>query len=286
MKRKFLILTVLMLIFGLMLSACNDDSNTNEANENNTAEVTERNDNNVEVSESDDNEVATADNLDEWIQQVNDGTLPKMGGEGELDYGLGYFLYYAPIDSTGLDNLIYNGLVIHKQLEDGDISADSLTQGQQNLLDITDGIVFNPEVEITAQIGQTEDVRQTIFGRLTADQQGMSPKDALEANAVSGILATNSGEDIGKKYLVYGQPSPDADFEFVGTILAVDASGSGNTGQSYSFQGWDSLPLLGDASGPFWNLIPTGMSGDPANTNEGRPGVLLISQSTYQEIEG
>lgn len=226
-----------------------------------------------------------ADYLDDWIEQINDGTLPKMGGEGELDYGLGYFLYYAPIDSTGLDNLIYNALVVHKQLEDGDIQADSLTHGQQNLLDITDGIVFNPELDITEQIGQDEEVRQAILERLTADQQGMSPEDALEANAVSGIVATLSGEDIGKKYLVYGQATPDADFEFVGTVLVVDASGSGNTGESYSFQGWDSLPLLGDASGPFWNLIPTGLSGDPANTDEGRPGVLLISESTFEEID-
>jgi hypothetical protein len=123
------------------------------------------------------------------------------------------------------------------------------------------------------------------MGRVVESQQELSPEEALESNEVIGVVAVASGEDIGRKYLVYGQDTPDSEFEFLGVIIAVDASGQPvGSGETYSFQGWQDLPLLGDASGPFWTLIPTGVSGDPANTNEGRPGVLLVSESVYEEL--
>ncbi len=285
MKKNTIIAMLFMLLAALMLAACDGSDNDN------TSETQSNGEETTAVSQEDeqpDVEVDSSGNeggIEGFLEQINNGSLPKTGGEGTLNYGLGYFLYYAQINPTGLDNLIYNGLVIHKQLADGEISADSLTNGQQNLLDITDGIVLNPDIGLTDQIGQSVEAREAILARLTADQKGMSPEEALDSNEVVGIAALNSGADIGRKYLVYGQDTPDSDFEFIGVIIVVDASGVAGSGQTYSFQGWDSLPLLGDSSGPFWNDIPTGVSGDPANTAEGRPGVLLISESKYEEIK-
>ena len=89
---------------------------------------------------------------------------------------------------------------------------------------------------------------------------------------------------MGGKYLVFVQPEPGADFEFLGVIMAVDAAG-GNR-ESYSLNGWNDLTWLGDASGPFWDDLPLGNSGDPANTGEARPGVLLLSEKVYMEMMG
>jgi hypothetical protein len=311
MNKPKMIFTVLLLIAAMLFVACDgdddptttpptNDGNTNtdsgsndNANDTNSNDGNENagndNDDNGNENDNDDdngnNNISSAGSMDELLEGVNSGEMPLIGGEERLDYGLGYFLYYAPVDSTGLDSVIYNALVVHKQLNDGEYTTENIDPRHQNLLDITDGIVFDPAVEITAQVGQTPEIRETIMGRVVESQQELSPEEALESNEVIGVVAVASGEDIGRKYLVYGQDTPDSEFEFLGVIIAVDASGQPvGSGETYSFQGWQDLPLLGDASGPFWTLIPTGVSGDPANTNEGRPGVLLVSESVYEEL--
>lgn len=278
MRKYKLIFVIMMLVGALFLAACDD------SDEDSTPEVPANDSAETSGSTGENSQVSNSEGLEGFLADMNEGAVPMMGGEGSLDYGLGYFLHYAPIETTGVDNLIYNALVVHKQLNDGEYTADDMTNGQQNLLNITDGIVFNPEVDLTAQLGQSPEVREAILARLTADQTSMSPDDALESNDVAGIAALKNGADIGRKYLVYGQDTPDSEFEFIGVILIVDASGSAGGGETYSFQGWENLPLLGDASGPFWNEIPSGVSGDPTNENEGRPGVLLISEQTFQEL--
>lgn len=304
MRKKKMIFTLLLLIIAMMLAACDgDDDSTNGVNTNaqeiddagneNVGDENAGNDNTGNTdndnagneNENADENISGVDSVDELLEGVNSGELPKMSDGDQLDYGLGYFLYYAPVDSTGLDSLIYNALVVHKQLNDGDITNGNLNQAQQNLLDLTEGIVFDPGVEVTEQVGQTPEIREAIMGRFVQSQEELSPEEALDSNEVVGVVAVASGEDIGRKYLVYGQDTPDSEFEFVGVIIAVDASGQPvGSGETYSFQGWEELPLLGDASGPFWNLIPAGVSGDPANTNEGRPGVLLVSESVYEDV--
>lgn len=88
---------------------------------------------------------------------------------------------------------------------------------------------------------------------------------------------------IGVKYLVFTQETPDAEFTFLGAIMAVDTVGHQRQ-ETYSFQGWEDLPWLGNDTGPFWSDLPTGLSGDPENTEEGPPGILLVSQDTYESI--
>ncbi len=223
--------------------------------------------------------------IDEWLQQINSGQVPMVGESDGLDYGLGYFVYYTAVENA-LDTLIYNALVVHDQIASGDIAEGSLTQQQQNLLDITGDLAYDPALLAEEQVQQSEEIRQAILSRVVDDQSGLSPQEALDSNEVIGLVAGHSQEDIGKKYLVYTQDSPDADFEFLGVVMVMDADGQAiDSSETYNFQGWEDLVLLGDASGPFWDDLPVGVSGDPANTDEGRPGVLLVSQSTYDELE-
>lgn len=226
-----------------------------------------------------------AEGFDSWLQSINSGELPKISNDGSFEYGLGYLLYYGSIDSIGLDNLIYNALLVHRQLETGEVTSENLSKSQQNLLDLTEGIEFNPDIDPTEQVGQTPEIREAILERISQSQTGLSPDEALNSNEVSGVIAIPSPEDIGSKYLVYVQDSPDSEFEFAGVVVAADGiSEESATDETYSFQGWSDLPVLGDAAGPFWNELPAGVSGDPSNTAEGRPGVLLMHENMYEEL--
>ncbi len=216
---------------------------------------------------------------------INNGELPLESRGESFEWGLGYFVYYGPIETLGLDNLIYNALRAHKRLDTGEVTADNLSQNDQNLIELTEGIEFNPEVDPTEQVAQTPEIRETILARITQNQADLSPDEALDSNEVIGIIALDSPADLGAKYLVYTQETPDAEFVFLGVVIVSDAIGQRGADETYSFQGWEGLPLLGDAAGPFWNDIPLGLSGDPANIDEGRPGVLLINESKYEEIK-
>lgn len=285
MKKKRLLTTLLLLMAALLLAACDGtDSETPVEQGTDGRDLT--NDAQDDNSGSAGGGGLSSRDIDDWLQRMNNGDLPLESRAEALEWGLGYFVYYLDIDSGAIDNLIYNALVVHKQLDTGEITADTLNQNQQNLLDISEGLQFDPNVEVTAQIGQSDEIRQTIRARIIESQQGLSPEDALDSNEIIGIVALKSQADIGGKYLVYTQDTPDSDFEFLGVVLVIDASGQvGADGETYSFLGWEGLPQLGDAAGPFWDDLPAGVSGDPTNQAEGRPGVLLISQSTYAEIK-
>jgi hypothetical protein len=235
---------------------------------------------------------SNSENVNAWLQQIKDGELApddmsEGSGDGPLEWGLGYLTYYGPVETLGVDNLIYNALQVHKRLAAGEIMAESLGQNDQNLLTLTEGIQFDPELDPLDQTGQSEAIREAIVDRITQDQQGLMPDEALEANEVAGIIASRSPADVGHKYLVYGQETPGSDFVFLGVVVVADAAAqdTGTAAELYSFNGWQELPWLGDATGPFWQAIPTGVSGDPANTEEGRPGVLLVRESKYVEIK-
>lgn len=294
MKARKLLMIIMIFTAVFLLAGCDDDNDDAtpgaQTNVDNTAEVgaggglddSDANENNGIDDEGDINRPGS---IDDWLQQVNNGQIPMVSeGEG-MDYGLGYFVYYTDIENA-LDTLIYNALVVHDQLAQGDVTEDSLTQQQQNLLDITGELAYDPDVLAENQVQQSDEVRNEILARVVEDQSGLSPQEALDSNEVIGFVAGHSQEDIGRKYLVYTQESPGAEFQFLGVVLMVDADGQTiDSSETYSFQGWENLPLLGDASGPFWDDLPLGVSGDPANTDEGRPGVLLISQETYEELE-
>jgi hypothetical protein len=286
MKNKRILSTLLLLIAAFLLAAC-------DANESDTPQDSgvDEQGNPINGDQNDNSGSAggggfSGRGIEDWLQRINNDQLPLRNDGDALEWGLGYFLYYLDIDSGALDNLVYNALVVHRQIDTGEISRDSLTQNQQNLLDLTEGLQFDPNVDPTEQITQTPEIREAIRARVVQSQQDLSPEEALDSNQVIGVIATRSIEDIGGKYLVYTQDTPDAEFEFLGVVIVIDASGQvGETAETYSFLGWDSLPLLGDAAGPFWNNLPAGVSGDPANRNQGRPGVLLINESTYDDIE-
>lgn len=296
--RKYLsILVILITVF--LFVGCDDDDDNNDVQDVDNSAVTndnevgaggglddnEANENMADESDEIEDDIEQATSIDDWLQQVNEGQV-AMVSEGEtLDYGLGYFVYYSDIENA-VDTLIYNAQVVRKQMADGDIAEGNLTQAQQNLLNITGDLAFDPELPAEEQVQQSDEVRQAVIDRVVEDQSGLSPQESLDSDEVIGYVAGHSAEDIGKKYLVYTQDSPDAEFQFLGVILMVDADGQSiDSSDTYSFQGWEDLPLLGDASGPFWDDLPVGVSGDPANTNEGRPGVLLVSQGTYEEFE-
>jgi len=278
MKVRF-ILTALLLVAILLLAACEP------ANESESGPEPASPDETPATSAPDvGSALSGAGDVDTWLQQINSGELPLESPRESFDWGLGYLLYYGPVESLGVDNLIYNALRVHTRLETGEVTTENLSQNDQNLLELTEGIEFDPEVDPTEQIGQTPEIREAILDRIAAGQADLSPEEALASNEVIGVLAPPAPEALGAKYLVYTQETSDSDFEFLGVVIAVDATTQGDR-ETYSFQGWENLPWLGDATGPFWDDLPAGVSGDPTNTAEGRPGVLLISETTYEEIK-
>jgi hypothetical protein len=238
--------------------------------------------------------IATGDDsLDRWLAQLRTGEvatddLDEARRSSEpFQWALGYLTYYGSIENVGLDNLIYNALRVHRRLATGEVTQATLTQNEQNLLDITEGIQHSREESLEQQIGQTAAVRAAILERITRDQSRLSPEEALEANEVAGLIGTRSPLELGGKYLVYYQETPDADFQFVGVVIVADVAAQEvpeASRETYSFGDWRQLRWLGDAAGPFWEQVPTGASGDPTNINEGKPGVLLVSAGQYEAV--
>lgn len=289
MRKVTIIFSILLLV--LVLAGCGGESGSETGGE--TGEGGGGGLDNSQVGDSTEDGATAGDTssspgaggFDSWLQSVGSGELPKISNEGSFEYGLGYLLYYGSLDSIGLDNLIYNALLVHRQLATGEVSSENLSKSQQNLLELTEGIEFNPDIDPTEQVGQTPEIREAILERISQSQSGLSPDEALNSNEVSGVVAIPSPEDIGSKYLVYVQDTPDAAFEFVGVVVAADGVAEESvSNEPYSFQGWSDLPVLGDAAGPFWNELPAGVSGDPSNTAEGRPGVLLVHEKMYEEL--
>lgn len=233
-----------------------------------------------------------SDNMQNWLRQIRDGDIESYNvaaaGDAEQSFrwGRGYLTYYGSMENIGLDNLIYNGLRAHIRLATGETTADNLPLNNDNLLQITDGIQLNQDTAPENQTAQTPAIRQAILNRVVSDQRTLSPDEALASGEIIGVIAIPSPEDLGAKYLVYGQETPDADFVFLGVVMVADTiTRAGPARETYSFQGWQQLPWLGDAAGPFWDQVPTGMSGDPVNTNEGRPGVFFVHETQYQAIK-
>lgn len=291
----------LLLVLILLLSACDgDDSDT-------TADTTDTNvDTGMTVEDQDtaaddtDMETETGPDmaatepaeaeasgdeqaLDNWLQQVNNDEIEAGPIDETLEWNEGYLVYYGTIDSVGVDNLIYNALQVHRRLDTGEVTEENLSQSEQNLLDITEEIEYSSDVDLTEQVAQTPEIRSAIMEHIVQSQQDLSPQEALDSSNIIGVFGPPAPESIGSKYLVYHQETPDSEFEFLGVILAVDATTTSR--EPYSVGQWEGLRWLGDASGPFWDDLPAGVSGDPTSTEEGRPGVLLISEATFDELQ-
>ena len=273
------ILRALLLVTVLVLAACEPVSDSESEPEPASSDESP-----VTSAPDEGSAVSGAGDVDTWLQQINSGELPLESRSESFDWALGYLLYYGPVESLGVDNLIYNAQRVNRRLDTGEVTMANLSQNDQNLLELTEGIEFDPDVDPTEQIGQTPAIREAILDRIVTSQADLSPEEALASNEVVGVLAPPAPEALGAKYLVYTQETPDSDFEFLGVVIVADATTDGER-ETYTFQGWEGLPWLGDAAGPFWNDLPAGVSGDPANTDEGRPGVLLVSESAYEEIK-
>lgn len=267
----------LFLVFILLLIACTGEDNSETSSSDSTTDT-------ATTTETGETVVTDGDGkLEAWLQQVNTEEIPPVDMGEDINYALGYLRYYGAIESLGLDNLIYHGLLVRNKLETGAVTQDTLSQSDQNLLELTEGVEFNPDIDPLEQIAQTPAIREAILGRVVQSQQNLSPEEALASGNIVGIVAPPAPEAVGNKFLVYGQETPDAEFEFIGVVIAADAT-SNNTQEPYSVGAWDGLTWLGDGAGPYWESLPVGTSGDPANTNEGRPGVLLISEDTFESL--
>lgn len=79
----------------------------------------------------------TGGNLDRWLAQIRNGEIAtdniatSENGTGSLAWGMGYLTYYGSIESVGLDNLLYNALRVHRQLDTGEVSRGNLTGNLQ-----------------------------------------------------------------------------------------------------------------------------------------------------------
>jgi hypothetical protein len=286
-KARFFLLTTLLVTF--FVAACGEAGNGRA-----TPQPAPPGQDGVDVSTDPFTGIGDADDsFDRWLAQVRTGEVAgddldeARRGNEPFQWGLGYLTYYGSIDRVGLDNLIYNALRVHRRLATGEVTQATLTQNEQNLLDITEGIQHTRDANLEQQIGQTAAVRAAILERITRDQSRLSPDEALASNEVAGVIGTRSPLELGGKYLVYYQESPEADFQFVGVVIVADVAAQNvpeASRETYTGGGWRQLPWLGDAAGPFWEQIPTGASGDPTNINEGKPGVLLVNENQYEAI--
>jgi hypothetical protein len=291
-----LLFRVLLLSFILLVAAgCDNSDNpnntTNTTNQNNLDNNTNLNDNMDADTDDTSNDTpdntdtaATESDIDAWLQQVNNDAITPPNPGGAFEWGMGYLVYYGSMETIGVDNLIYYALEAHSRMNDDEVRTDEQNRNDQNLIDLTEGITYDPAVDLTNQIAQTSDIRNGIMDRVVESQADMTPDEALASNEIIGIVAPPAPEAVGAKYLVYTQDTPDAEFKFLGVVIAADAAAQAS-GETYSFQGWNELPLIGDATGPFWDDLPAGVSGDPAATDEGRPGVLLVSEAMYDDIQ-
>ncbi|MBK8900586.1 MAG: hypothetical protein IPM53_05340 [Anaerolineaceae bacterium] len=287
----------LLLVLVLLLAACGSDDNANEPGANDTDVDTtmtvESPDTDINTDTDMDTDMeATApvdetsmndQSLDSWLQQVNKDQIESDPIGETLDWSEGYLVYYGPMDSIGIDNLIYNALEVHRRLDTGEVTEDNLSESEQNLLEIAEGIEYDSEADLTDQVAQTPEIRSAIMEHITQSQADLTPEEALASNNIIGVFGPPAPESIGSKYLVYTQDSPDAEYSFLGVILAVDATSQASM-DPYSAGEWNDLRWLGDATGPFWDDLPAGVSGDASSTDEGRPGVLLVSEATFDEL--
>lgn len=280
------IILIILLLFIFILTAC-ESSDDHEGNVDiaNTEESTTIEPTNMDISDEKESEgTTTSAELDTWLQQVKNGEITSDTTGETIAWRLGYFTYYGSLESTGIDNMIYYALQAHRRLDTGEFTLDNISQNAKNLLDVTEGIQYDSVAPLTDQIWQSPEVKNAILEHIVQSQQELSPQEALDSNNFIGVFAPPSPGSVGGKYLVYIQDSPDSDFSFLGVIIAVDAATHGEN-ETFDIDEWKDIFWLGDASGPYWVNLPITGGADPNSTKFIRPGVLLINEETFAEID-
>ncbi len=224
------------------------------------------------------------DPVAKWLEGVRAGSIEAVNIDTRIHWAVGYFLYYGTVEGIGIDNLIYNALESYRRLGTGEVTLETQSRGDKNLMAIADTLNYSPTGSLVDQIGQTAQIRAEILEHVVESQHELTPEEALASGNVVGMIAPPAPKSKGEKFLVYKQVSADGEFEFVGVVVSVDTAGHGNTGNSYSDADWDNLRWLGDATGPFWTNLPVSAASDPTNLHEARLGVLLINEVVFEEI--
>lgn len=227
---------------------------------------------------------------------------PDISANGDperkgLGFGLGYVTLYGS-EELGIENLVYRGSLVWNLMSNEGLNVEELSEEKRRLYEYSRA-AFDSEGN---QILMGEELYQKIFEKLIAEsQEGMTEEEALNSGKIVGFVATRSPEDIGKRFLVYavdespGEDGLSAEPRFVGLVLAVDTAaghdwigtqestrvGNGLGFSTYSLKGWEDLPWIADMTSSLMRQMPAGTSGDPENVNQGRPGVLLVSEAEY-----
>ncbi len=196
---------------------------------------------------------------------------PEIGGyenyEKELGIGLGFATRHTIIERTA----VVRGEGLRKWMRANKIAYADLNPAQKNIYLLT-------------RRGN-KSVEQSLTGNQT------SPDKDLSTNQYSGgLIATRSPEDIGQKYLVFGVEKEERghSIEYLGASLVVDCAAKKDWNGRlahwrYTHKGWD-LPWIADVSDELMKRLPPGMDSNKNNLNQGRPGLLLVSEENFHRF--
>jgi hypothetical protein len=135
-----------------------------------------------------------------------------------------------------------------------------------------------------------EQARRFIADHFTPSQLNLDPEAARVSGKVIAFGATRSCADLWKiKYLFVIDNPTRPDPYFIGRVMIIDCAARQDwenhlSTVSYSFKGWNRLPWIIDLSRNGFIQLPTGLSGNPNNIGEGRPGVVAIDESLLGEF--
>lgn len=123
-------------------------------------------------------------------------------------------------------------------------------------------------------------------------QSDLTPEEAKKTGKVVAFGATRGPYDLWKIKYMFGIDDPkNPKPYFIGRFMVIDCAADHDWNPrlatlTYSYKGWSNPPLnwLVDLSSNGMIQIPTGYSGQQGNTNEGRPGVVLIDESIIDQM--
>lgn len=134
------------------------------------------------------------------------------------------------------------------------------------------------------------EAKKFIADHLVPSQSNLHPEEAKATGKVVAFGATRSCADLWRIKYLFGIDNPhQPDPRFIGRVMIIDCASQADwenhlANSAYSFKGWNRLPWIIDLSRNGFIQLPTGLTGDPNNTGEGRPGVVVIDESLLGEF--